>query len=84
MTYVHFLFDDHQIVISNGAETESLYTGAEALRSVGEAAREEILALFPELRTRAEAPAGARVLASGRMGRKLAVRHAENGKSLVS
>ncbi|WP_036712734.1 Hint domain-containing protein [Paracoccus sanguinis] len=84
VTYVHFLFDDHQIVISNGAETESLYTGAEALRSVGEAAREEILALFPELRIRAEAPDGARVLASGRMGRKLAVRHAENGKPLVS
>ena len=29
-------------------------------------------------------PAGARVLASGRMGRKLAVRHAQNHTTLVS
>ncbi|KRW97185.1 hypothetical protein AQY21_05000 [Paracoccus sp. MKU1] len=48
--YYHILFDHHEIVFSNGAETESLYTGAEALRVVGPAAAQEILALFPELR----------------------------------
>ena len=32
--YFHFLFDDHQIVWSNGAPTESLFTGPEALKSV--------------------------------------------------
>lgn len=83
VTYVHFMFDDHQIVLSNGAETESLHTGAEALKAVGPAARDEIFALFPELRDGAE-KTPARVLASGRMGRKLAVRHATNGKPLVS
>ena len=83
VTYVHFMFDDHQIVLSNGAETESLYTGAEALKAVGPAARDEIFALFPELRDGAE-KTPARQLASGRMGRKLAVRHATNGKPLVS
>jgi hypothetical protein len=83
VTYVHFLFDDHQIVISNGAETESLHTGAEAMRSVGHAAREEIFAIFPELRDGPERPA-ARLLTSGRMGRKLAVRHQQNQKPLVA
>lgn len=48
--YWHLLFDDHQIILSNGAATESLYTGPEALKSVSEAARKEIFALFPELR----------------------------------
>ncbi|MFC3568716.1 Hint domain-containing protein [Paracoccus simplex] len=83
--YFHVLFDRHEIVLSEGAETESLYTGAEALKSVGRAAREEIFAIFPELRDRAEEdlPAGARILASGRMGRKLAVRHAQHHKPLV-
>ena len=81
--YFHILFDRHEVVISNGAETESLYTGPEALKSVGTAAREEIFALFPELRDRDHAAAGARVLASGRMGRKLAMRHARHGKALV-
>lgn len=83
VTYVHFLFDDHQIVFSNGAETESLYTGAEALKTVGDAAMQEIFTIFPELAEGA-AHAPARLIASGRMGRKLAVRHSQNNKALVT
>ena len=83
VTYVHFLFDAHQIVISNGAETESLYTGDEALKSIPAEARAEILGLFPELAEDAVRPA-ARKMLSGRMARKLAQRHAQNGKKLVA
>ncbi|AGT09301.1 Hint domain-containing protein [Paracoccus aminophilus] len=82
--YFHILCDRHEIVLSNGAETETLYTGAEAIKAVGAAAREEILAIFPELQDRAFTPEPARVLASGRMGRKLAVRHAQHERALVS
>lgn len=81
--YVHFLCDQHEVVISNGAETESLFTGPEALKSVGAAAREEIFALFPELRDLNYEPTPARTLVSGRMGRRLAVRHLHNQKALV-
>ncbi|MFV0411574.1 MAG: Hint domain-containing protein [Paracoccus sp. (in: a-proteobacteria)] len=83
VTYVHFLFDDHQIVTANGAESESLYTGAEALKSVGPAACEEIFTLFPKLREGTPRPA-ARILVPGRMGRKMVVRHNQNRKALVS
>lgn len=82
--YFHMLFDRHEIVVSNGAETESLYTGPEALKSVGPEALAEIFELFPELRERDYAPTGARVLASGRMGRRLVHRHAQNNKVLVA
>ncbi len=83
--YFHFLFDNHQVVISNGAETESLYTGPEALKSVGPVAQEEIFAIFPELRGRdpRALPEGERMLISGGQGRKLAQRHAQNHKLLV-
>ncbi len=81
--YFHMLFDRHEVVISNGAETESLFTGPEALKAVGPAAAEEIFAIFPELRDRDYTPVAARPLVSGRMGRKLAVRHAQNGKMLI-
>ncbi|KGJ20237.1 hemolysin [Paracoccus sanguinis] len=84
VTYVHLLFDRHELVVSNGAETESLYTGPEALKAVGKAARFEILSLFPELLSKTYTPPTARVLASGRMGRKLAVRHKQNERPLVS
>ena len=66
---------------SNGAETESLYTGPQALRAVGEAARDEILTLFPQLR---DTPcAAARPLVPGARARQLAQRHARNGKDLI-
>ena len=82
--YVHILFDRHEVVLSNGARTEALYTGPEALRGIDAAALEEILTLFPQLRDHDHVPQPARLLASGRMGRKLAVRHARNGKALVA
>mgnify|MGYP000903402355 CR=1 FL=1 len=82
--YVHILFDRHEIVISNGAETESLYTGGEALKSVGAAARAEILSLFPELAGAGFIPVPARPLSSGRQGRNLAARHLRNDKPLVA
>lgn len=84
VTYVHILFDRHEIVLSNGAETESLYTGAEALKSIGAAAAEEVFALFPELRDEGHVPAAARPLLSGRNGRKLAMRHMHNQQPLIA
>lgn len=81
--YYHFMFDRHEVVIANGAETESMFTGPQALKSVGQAARTEIFALFPQLADKDYAPQGARVLASGRMGRKLVSRHIQHRKVLV-
>lgn len=82
--YFHLLFDQHEVIVANGAETESLYTGPQALKSVGAAAREEILSLFPELETLETAARSARELVPGRKARQLAVRHRQNGQALVS
>lgn len=81
--YFHMLFDRHEVVFSNGAETESLYTGAQALMSVGEAARDEIFSLFPELLDANYQPIPARPIVSGQMGRQLAARHVKNNQALV-
>lgn len=80
--YFHILFDQHEIVNSNGAPTESLYTGPEAMKSFGPAARQEIFALFPELQEMDHETVAARTLTSGRMARKLAVRHRQNERPL--
>lgn len=49
VTYVHFLLDAHQIVRAEGVLTESFFPSALAMRGLDEAARRELLELFPEL-----------------------------------
>ncbi|MEM7471106.1 MAG: Hint domain-containing protein [Pseudomonadota bacterium] len=49
-TYLHFMFDNHEVVLSNGAWSESFQPGDHSLRAVGNAQRNEIFELFPELK----------------------------------
>lgn len=77
VTYFHLLFDRHEIVMSDGAWSESLFTGPQALNSVSDAARREILALFPDLAA-GRAPQPARRLLTGREARQLAGRQRRN------
>lgn len=51
--YWHILFDDHEIVYAEGAPVESFHPGIVALSTLDLAQRDEILTLFPELRTEA-------------------------------
>ena len=80
VSYIHFIFDSHQVVISNGAETESLYPGAEALKALDRDALGELFSIFPDLChfDRNWRPESARILLSGKEGRKLAGRHAKH------
>ncbi len=48
VTYYHFLFDQHEIVYSNGAETESFHPSA-GLDAVDAAKLDELFKLFPQL-----------------------------------
>lgn len=62
-TYVHILFDRHQIVLADGAWSESFQPGDQSLGAIGAAQRRELLELFPELATDTRAyPAARRVL----------------------
>ena len=49
VAYIHIMFDRHEVVLSNGAWTESFQPGDYSLRGIGAAQRQEILDLFPEL-----------------------------------
>ncbi len=56
VTYYHLMFDQHEIIQSNGMPTESLYAGRQTLSSLRREQREEILTLFPELAERDAQP----------------------------
>ena len=49
VTYVHILFDRHQIVYAEGCPSESLHPGHCALDALEQGSRDEVLHLFPAL-----------------------------------
>jgi hypothetical protein len=51
VTYIHFMFDRHEVVLSNGAWTESFQPGDYTMKGMGNAQRSEIFELFPDLKT---------------------------------
>ncbi|NSX54069.1 Hint domain-containing protein [Parasulfitobacter algicola] len=50
VTYHHILFDQHEVIFSNGAQTESYNPGQYSLGGIDPKAREELFSLFPDLK----------------------------------
>jgi len=51
VSYIHILCNAHEVVMANGAWTESFHPDDHIMRNIGEAQRKELLALFPEIET---------------------------------
>lgn len=49
VTYVHLMFDKHQILRSHGLWSESFYPGPQAMGMLGDAQQRELETLFPDL-----------------------------------
>jgi len=84
VVYVHFLCSQHEVVFAEGAQTETLFPGPQALKTLNAGALKEILAIFPDLATASydvlESPA--RPLVKGHLARKIAARHKANDRKL--
>ncbi|MXU64208.1 Hint domain-containing protein [Oceanomicrobium pacificus] len=61
VSYLHLLFDRHEVLFAEGSETESFHPGEFGLQAVDAPARAELFALFPELD-----PAGLAAVATAR------------------
>lgn len=81
--YFHLLFDRHEIIYAEGAPTESLLTGPEALKTRTPQMREEIIAIFPEVADLDHEPEPARVIPPGYLQAQLVARHRKNGKPIL-
>ncbi|WP_298862876.1 Hint domain-containing protein [uncultured Sulfitobacter sp.] len=51
LTYIHLMFDHHEVILSDGTWSESFQPGLQSLAGVGNAQRTELFELFPELAT---------------------------------
>jgi hypothetical protein len=60
VSYIHLLFDAHEILCADGAWSESFQPAVRTLEGLESAQRDEVLALFPELATNPASFAAAR------------------------
>lgn len=51
VTYIHLMFDRHELIYASGIATESFHGGDAALTGLATAARETLFGVFPELRS---------------------------------
>jgi Ca2+-binding RTX toxin-like protein len=51
VTYIHVMFDRHEVIYAEGAATESFHAGDIGISAITDQAREEMFAVFPELRS---------------------------------
>ncbi|SMX24272.1 Hint domain-containing protein [Boseongicola aestuarii] len=82
--YFHLLFDRHEVIFAEGMPTESLFTGPETLTAIGAEAREEILAILPEVAQLNYAPYPAAPIPSGKLQKQLVSRHLRNAKPVFA
>jgi hypothetical protein len=65
--YFHLLFEEHQIVYAEGAASESLFTGPEALKVVSPAVRAEIIGIFPDIKNQDYVPEPVRIIPANKL-----------------
>lgn len=51
VTYIHVMFDQHEVIFANDSATESFHPGEMIMNAMDEAVRAEILEIFPQLDT---------------------------------
>ncbi|NOC82570.1 Hint domain-containing protein [Ruegeria sp. HKCCD6428] len=82
VVYHHVVCDRHVVLFAEGAPSESLFTGPEALKSLPPEALHELLQIFPGLDCNKDMDP-AFYIPSGRRQKKLVARHVRNSKAII-
>lgn len=83
VAYFHLLFEQHEVILAEGAPTESFLTGPEALKALPRDAREELFTIFPEIELQNHTPPPARPIPTGRRQKHLIRRHKLNAQKVL-
>ncbi|ETW14808.1 hemolysin-type calcium-binding protein [Roseivivax marinus] len=83
VTYVHLLFDNHEVIFADGTPCESLFLGSQSTVTLGSAQMDEIEQILGGEPDALTMPGTLRPFACGKRARKLAARHRRNFKPLI-
>lgn len=83
VVYFHILFDDHQIIFAEGAPSESLFAGEQAMLAMDPDMREELFTLFPELEHRIFSKQPALAMPGKFEQKSIVSRHIKNAQPLL-
>ena len=78
VTYLHLVFDDHQVVCANGCWSESFYPGKQAMRSLPAGLRHEYDMIFRSDESRR----AAHRLTQGAKAKRMVARHIANNRAM--
>ena len=82
--YFHLLFEDHEVIYAEGAPTESLLLGVEALKALPGEVLDELQAIFPDLMMSETSQRSKYLIPDGKRQSRLIARHAMNRCDLLS
>jgi Ca2+-binding RTX toxin-like protein len=84
--YWHLMCDRHEVIFAEGLESETLFTGHEAMAAIPQECRAELSTLFPDLGRSGHLTSGpsARLLPRGNACRQLVHRHILNRKPMIA
>ncbi|MCK0142504.1 Hint domain-containing protein [Aliiroseovarius sp. F20344] len=83
VTYYHIVMEEHLVLFAEGAPTESLLLGPEALKSLPPASLQELREIFPD-ELEIHNPQSACHIPVNRRQVKLVARHAQNNRSVLA
>lgn len=83
VTYMHLLFDRHEVIFAEGAPAESLFTGPEAYKALSPDAQEEIRTLFPDLNMLQRIALPARHVPPSKLQKRLVERHLKDDRNIL-
>ena len=84
ITYVHLLFDQHEIVKVEGAPSESLFPGPDAFEMLGPENSKEIKGILLKSRSWPNGDTPARPFLEGHKRRRAVARHLKNAKPILT
>ena len=82
--YFHLLFEGHEVIYAEGAPTESLLLGVEAIKGLSDDVLDELHAIFPDLMTSEKNQKSKYLIPDRKRQSRLIARHAMNRHDLLS